>query len=188
MIYSMMGNIGEFFYTSNPLVTINRDNSADVLVQNREVFLKNYYVGGLPQKAGVVGLDFQLRNFWRLNVDVNAFADTYLDPNPDRRTREGVDLVDPIENPELFDKIVGQERLPGGVTVDLGVYKSIKVKDGQFIRINVNVSNVLNDTNIRTGGFEQLRYDFSEKDVDRFPSRYFYAFGTNFIASISYIF
>jgi hypothetical protein len=189
MIYlSMMGNIGEFFYTSNPLVTINRDNSADVLVQNREVFLKNYYVGGLPQKAGVVGLDFQLRNFWRLNVDVNAFADTYLDPNPDRRTREGVDLVDPIENPELFDKIVGQERLPGGVTVDLGVNRSIKVKDGQFIRINVNVSNVLNDTNIRTGGFEQLRYDFSEKDVDRFPSRYFYAFGTNFIASISYIF
>ncbi|MFZ1705752.1 MAG: TonB-dependent receptor [Saprospiraceae bacterium] len=184
----LMGNIAEYIYTSRPFVTINRDNSAEVLVENREVFLENYYVGGLPQKAAVIGLDMSFKKFWRVNIDVNGFTDTYIDPNPDRRTREGVDLVDPIENSELYNEIIGQERLPGGITLDLGVYKSWKVTDGQFIRFNANVSNVLNNTTIRNGGFEQLRYDFTEKDVDLFPTRYFYAFGTNYTVSVSYLF
>ncbi|MBK6364207.1 MAG: TonB-dependent receptor [Saprospiraceae bacterium] len=186
--FMVMGNVGEYFYTSRPLVTINRDNSSEVLVKNREVFLENYFVGGLPQKAAVVGLDIFLKDYWRVDLNVNAFADTYLDPNPDRRTSEGVDLVDPVNNAELYRTIVGQEKLPGGVTLDVGIFKSWRLKNRDFIRFNANISNVLNNKDIRTGGFEQLRYDFVEKDVDLFPSRYFYAFGTNYVVSLSYIF
>lgn len=184
----LMGNIAEYFYTSRPRVTINRDNSAEVLVSNREVFLENYYVGGLPQKAAVIGIDASLKRFWRINVDVNAFADTYIDPNPDRRTSEAVDLLDPVEDAALYQSIVGQEKLPGGITVDVGVYKSWKIADEQFLRFNANIANVLNNTDIINGGFEQLRFDFETKDVNRFPTRYFYAFGTNYTISLSYIF
>lgn len=185
---SLMGNLAEYFYTSRPRVTITRDNTAEVLADNREVFLNNYFVGGIPQKAGVIGLDFQLKDFWRFNVDLNAFADTYIDVNPDRRTSEAVDGVDPVENSALFQEIINQEKLPGGFTIDVGVYKSWKMFDDHFLRFNANVSNVLNNTNIISGGFEQLRFDFAEKDVNRFPSRYFYAFGTNYTISLSYLF
>lgn len=186
--FVLMGNLGEYFYTSRPRVTIARDNTSEILVENREVFLQNYFVGGLPQKAGVFGVDFSLKQFWRLNIDVNAFADTYIDVNPDRRTPEAVDGVNPTENPELYQEIIGQEKLPGAVTCDVGVYKSWRMFGDHFLRFNANVSNVLNNKNIVTGGFEQLRYDFAEKDVNTFPSRYFYAIGTNYTISLSYIF
>lgn len=82
----------------------------------------------MPQKAAVVGLDIFLKDYWRVDLNVNAFADTYLDPNPDRRTSEGVDLVDPVNNAELYRTIVGQEKLPGGVTLDVGIFKSWRLK------------------------------------------------------------
>jgi len=35
-----------------------------------------------------------------------------------------------------------------------------------------------------TVGYEQLRYDFAEKNVDKFPAKRFYAYGINFFASV----
>jgi hypothetical protein len=46
------------------------------------------------------------------------------------------------------------------------------------------VNNILNNTNIVSGGFEQLRFDFAEKNINKFPSKKFYAYGTNFFASV----
>ena len=50
--------------------------------------------------------------------------------------------------------------------------------------LNLGVSNVLNNQDLVTGGFEQLRYDFADKNVNKFPTRYTYAFGTTFFANI----
>ncbi len=49
---------------------------------------------------------------------------------------------------------------------------------------NVGVNNILNNQNIVTGGFEQLRYDYQLKDVSKFPNKQFYAYGLNYFASI----
>lgn len=49
---------------------------------------------------------------------------------------------------------------------------------------NVGVNNILNNTKIVSGGFEQLRYDFQNKDVNKFPNKSFYAYGLNYFASI----
>jgi hypothetical protein len=54
-----------------------------------------------------------------------------------------------------------------------------------FLLFNVSVNNILNNTNIVSGGYEQLRFDFAEKNVDKFPAKKFYAYGTNFQASIA---
>lgn len=185
---SLAGSVGEYYHTSRPLATISRDNSAEDFVQNRVIYIENYYVAGTPQVAGTLGFSYFSNKRWIFNLNVNAFAKNYLAFNPDRRTSEAIKGVDPSDGSGLFNQIIDQEKLPDAITVDLGVSKSYRLKDGSSFNFNLNVGNVLNKTNFITGGFEQLRFDVVDKDVNRFPPRYFYAFGTNFIFSIAYNF
>jgi len=50
---------------------------------------------------------------------------------------------------------------------------------------NVGVNNILNNQNIITGGFEQLRFDFNDRNINKFPPRLFYAYGANYFASVT---
>ncbi len=182
------GSVGEYVHTSRPLVTISRDNSAEDFVQDRVVYIKDYYVTGMPQVAGTVGFAYRSTKYWNWNLNVNGFAQNYLSFNPDRRTIEGVAPINPDTQAELLGKVKDQERLPDAITVDLSVGKSHRFRNGAYIRVNLNAGNILNNTNFKTGGFEQLRFDFVEKDVDRFPPRYFYSYGINYNLNVAYIF
>jgi len=181
-------SVGEYFHTSRPLVTISRDNSAEDFVKDRVVYIENFYVTGSPQIAGTVGVRYQSTKYWNFNLNVNGFAKNYLPFNPDRRTEEAVKDVYKYGENTLFSKIVDQEKLPDAFTVDFSVGKSYRFKDGAFLRVNLNMGNILNNTNFRTGGFEQLRYDIENKNVDKFPPRYFYAYGLNYNLNIAYVF
>jgi hypothetical protein len=185
---SAAGSVGEYYHTSRPLATISRDNSAEDYVQGRVVYVDNYYVTGSPQMAGTVGLGYASSRYWNFNLNVNGFAKNYLPFNPDRRTAEAVASVNPEAQSELFNQIIAQEKLPDAFTVDASIRKSHRFKDGAFLRVSLNASNILNNKNFITGGFEQLRFDYETKDVNRFPPRYFYAFGTNFNLNITYVF
>ena len=180
----LAGAHGEYIYTSRPSATITLDNNADVLDEGREVYLKNFYVPGTPQTAGSVGLNYRSPKFWFVNLNVNFFDRAYLDFNPDRRTEVGTELVVKDEQPELWNQILEQERLDPQMTVDIFAGKSWRIDD-YFIAFNLSASNLLNNTEFITGGFEQYRFDYEEKDINRFPPRYFYAFGTNFSANLS---
>ncbi|MCW5917508.1 MAG: hypothetical protein KIS82_09205, partial [Ferruginibacter sp.] len=61
-------------------------------------------------------------------------------------------------------------------------FKSMKKRT--YLVFNVGVSNILNNKDIVSGGYEQLRFDFAEKNVNKFPDKQFFAYGTNFFASI----
>jgi hypothetical protein len=61
-------------------------------------------------------------------------------------------------------------------------FKSLKKR--HFLVFNLGVNNILNNTNIVSGGFEQLRYDFAEKNTNKFPDKRFYAYGLNYFASV----
>ena len=182
------GSIGDYYHTSRPLATISRDNSAEDFVKDRTIYIQNYYVTGMPQIAGTVGLGYRSTKYWNFNVNVNGFAKNYLSFNPDRRSEEAVKNVYNGGEGSLYDQIIDQEKLPDAMTVDFSVGKSHRFKDGAFLRINLNVGNILNNTNFRTGGFEQLRFDFEDKDINRFPPRYFYAYGLNYNLNVAYVF
>jgi hypothetical protein len=62
------------------------------------------------------------------------------------------------------------------------------LKKRNYLVFNVGIKNLLNNKNIVSGGYEQLRFDFSGKDINKFPARRFYAYGINFFASIGYRF
>ncbi len=58
------------------------------------------------------------------------------------------------------------------------------MKRNTFFLINVGVSNILDNEELVSVGFEQLRYDFTDKDPNAFPSKYFYSFGRTYFVNL----
>ncbi len=176
---------GQSLYNSRPIATITRDNSEEVVAENKVVYLKNYRIGGMPQTAASIGLKYNSPKYWYAGANFNYFADIYLDPNPDRRTEEAIAGF--VESDPQWKEIIVQEQLDNGYTLNVYGGKSWKIrKYNSYLRLNVNVNNVLNNTSFKTGGFEQLRYDVT--DIDKFPPKYGYMYGLTYFAMVSYLF
>lgn len=81
----------------------------------------------------------------------------------------------------------------GGFMLDASIGKYIRLRNGKSISLNLSLTNILNNTDLRTGGFEQNRDD-NYKDGDarvyKFSknSKYFYAFPFNAFLNIGYRF
>lgn len=174
---------GEFIYDSRPNVTITQDNSTELLESNKTVYFKGFKIGGIPQTAGSIGLQYRSPKYWFVGVNFNYFTDIYLDANPDRRTKEA--LAPFVATDPQVSQVVDQTKLDDDYTVNLFAGKSWKIKE-YYLRVNINVNNVLNNTDFQTGGFEQLRYDAAE--IDRFPPKVGYMLGRTVFAMISFSF
>jgi hypothetical protein len=182
--------IGEHIYNSRQLASITQDNKDTVLAQNEIVYSENLHVAGGPQTAYTVGLSYNSKNYWWVAVNFNYFDNIYIDFNPSRRTLNGLDLVD--AGSETWKSILSQEKVDAQFTMDLRAGYSLKLnnqlkslKKQTFLRFFVSVTNVLNNKEMITGGFEQLRFDNDNKDVNRFAPKYFYAYGTTFFAGVT---
>lgn len=180
-------SIGRYYYTSRQNATVTVDNSAAVVSKDL-IYSENFRVP-TPQEAYTIGLDYRSPKFWFLNVNFNYFDNMWLDYNPLRRTEGAVSGVDPSD--PLWNTILGQEKLKSQYTLDAFAgyswlmnnrFKNMKRRT--FLVFNVGVNNILNNTDVVSGGFEQLRFDFAEKNVNKFPARRFYAYGLNYFASI----
>jgi hypothetical protein len=185
-------SIGQYIYTSRPDVYIFLDNVGQVLRQD-QAYLKNFKLPNVPQTAATVGLNYNSPKFWFANLNVNYFGRTWIDINPERRTSAALaytenpqfkeQIVDP--GSELWNKIVQQQQLPSSVTVNFFAGKSWKINKGTFVYLNLGVNNLLDNKKFISGGSEQFRFDYQDKNVDKYPNRYFYSFGRNYFASIA---
>jgi hypothetical protein len=175
----------EYLYNNRPKATIVRDNSREVVAEERTIYLQNYKIGGMPQTAGTIGVKYSAPKFWWVAANFNYLADIYLDPNPDRRTEEA--LVRYVSTDPQVAKIIDQVKLENGYTVNLSGGKSWRIKKyNSYLRLNANINNLFNNRSFITGGFEQLRYDAA--DIDRFPPKLGYAFGLNYFIMLTYQF
>mgnify|MGYP000756287896 FL=1 len=91
----------------------------------------------------------------------------------------------------LRKSAISQEEGKGGFMLDGSVGRLIRLKKGQ-ISINFSITNILNNRDIVTGGFEQSRSDYSNEKVRAYrfsknPKK-FYAFGPNGLLNIAYKF
>jgi len=187
-----VASIGQYYYTSRPHAIITADNSAEVL-QSETIYAKNFFVAGSPQKAYSLGLSYRGKKFWFANISWNVYDDIYIGFNPARRTSQAVDLVP--ENSQEWKDIISQEEanpdFKNKFTLDLSGGKSFKLNKERvrgynfFLVLNAGVNNLLNNRNMIVGGFEQLRFDFVEKNPDKFASKYFYNYGTTFFVSLT---
>jgi hypothetical protein len=180
--------IGQNIYTNRPKGTTIQDNDASQLSEETTIYQTNFYQANGPQSAYSLGLSYRNPHYWFVNINANYFANNYLQFNPMRRTTEavanedGTAAVEP--GSELWNKIIDQEKISDAFTLDLFGGKSWRVKNKYYIYFNAGVNNVLNNKNFKTGGYEQRRFDYLDKDVDKFPPKYFYGYGINYFVSL----
>ncbi|MCE3226871.1 MAG: TonB-dependent receptor [Bacteroidetes bacterium] len=176
---------GQFLYSNRPTAQSWQDNNNQQLFSGRTVYLENYKVGGSPQLVTGLGYRYNGKKFWSAGLNFNYFDQIYVDPNPDRRTAEAVSKHVDTETQE-YHEIIDQERLDSYYTVNLTGYKSFRIAKKYFLNINLSINNLLNNTNIITGGVEQLRWDQSR--VSKFPNRYWYMQGLTYMATVNFNF
>lgn len=182
--------VGQSFYTNNPDISIYNDNSPTMVAAKRNVYIKNYYLGVGPQSIYSLGFKYNSRKYWHANLNLNYMDRNYVEINPGRRTQEATDLVNPTS--QQWKDILNQERLPSAFTVDINAGKSFNLskylrfmKSRTLLNLNVGVNNLLNNTNIKTTGYEQLRFDYNNANSLKFPNKYIYGYGTTFYITLA---
>ena len=188
-----VASIGEFVYTDRPVATITQDNKDTLLADGATVYSKNLRVAGGPQKAYTLGLSYRSKKFWSVYTNFNYFTNMYTDFNPARRTLSSLQLVDSSD--PRFVQILSQEKLPAQFTMDASFSYSWKVnnrikslKNNTFLVFNVGVQNILNNQDITGLAYEQLRFDTTTRDINKFPAKYAYSYGATYFASITFRF
>lgn len=169
---------GQHLYNSRPTASIYRDNSAELIDEDKVVYLRNYKIGGMPQSAASVGLKYSGKNYWFAGVNFNYFMDIFLDPSPDRRTEEAVATF--VESDPQWNETIDQTRLDNGYSLNLIGGKSFRIGD-YYLSLFGNITNVTNNRNFVTGGFEQLRFD--KTNTNKFPPKVSYMYGINYFVS-----
>ena len=178
--------LGQYTYDSRPNVTIVRDNDSEIIQENEPVYVKNFYVDGTPQTALALGLEYRSPRYWWVEVTGSYFNDIYLSFNPARRTELAVAGLDPNSpyGSAKIAEITNQEKLPEAYVLDIKGGKSWRIND-YYVSLFFVVSNILDNREVITGGYEQLRFDYDELDVNKFPSVYFYMYGTTYFTSLT---
>jgi hypothetical protein len=181
---SLAGTVAEYVYTNRPEATVSYDNGSQP-DRTQTVYFKNYYVGGTPQTAGTVGIH-AFYNYWFFDLNLNGFDRIYIDPSPIKRTEAVLDFVTdtPEEKIAAAKKITNQEKFEGGFTLDASIGKSLRLNKKYTLNINAQVANILNNTKLKTGGFEQSRFDYTTFNVDKYPNKYYYAQGFNCFVNV----
>ena len=173
--------LGQYIYTSRPNVTVGSDNEIELQNENDVVYYKNYYVEGTPQTAASLGIRYNSPKFWWVEFSGSYYDRNYLSMNPARRTSTAIAGIDPntVFGKELINEITSEQKLPADFTLDITGGKSWRIKK-YYISLYARVNNLLDNQEIRTGGYEQLRFDYVEKDVDKFAPVYYYMYGRTY--------
>lgn len=187
---------GRYVYTSNPNVTQTIDNSERIVLENQKVYWKGYRVARTPQLASSVGLQWRGPDYLFIGLDLNYFDGMFISMNPLRRTdyaMVGMDLSTP-EGVAAMRQMSDQERFPGAFILNASVGKSWSFDRKYYLGVNLNVNNLLNNRNIKSGGYEQMRLS-ANKDASGnimsytpFDSKYFYLYGINYMINVYFRF
>lgn len=173
-------------------------------------------VSGTPLTALSLGVSYNVDG-WFFEANLSYYDRVYVDFSEYRRlsnvlenyiSTSSTELVYDVTKKELnqdggilFDQegnIVGtyaaeQEKFDGGFMLDASIGKYIRLKKGRTLSINLSFQNITNNTNLRTGGYEQNRDDYYNTGVAKAytfskNSKYYYANSFNFFLNIGFKF
>jgi hypothetical protein len=174
-----IGNVGKYTYTNNPKGTTSCENGSQADTQ-QSVNYDGYKVSGQPQTALSFAVSYFHPSMWFFDTNVNYYDNNYVDLTPVRKETAVLTKI---------PQFAAQEKFNSSVVWDASIGKLIYFKNRTSLNINLSVQNMLNDKNIKTGGFEQGRYDDSTTlDATKYPNKYFYLQGVNFFLNIGYKF
>ncbi|MDR3705974.1 MAG: TonB-dependent receptor [Paludibacteraceae bacterium] len=171
-------SIGQYKYTSRPTAVTSYENGSNPDT-TQTVYLKNFNVSGSPQTASTVGLKFSLPHSWYVGANANYGGHSYIDMYYTRRTSSAISYG--MTETQITD-ISSQEELKGGYTFDASVGKSWKVMHRYFFNASLMVNNLLNNTSIQSGGYEQSRENTTTNEF--FSSKYSYSYGRTWMLTL----
>ena len=194
---------GDYIYTSNPKMYQTYDNNASIVEETWGVTIpywkshpgldgktKKHYVAGSPQFAASVGLNWNYK-YWFVDADVDYFDKAYLDMNPLYRTDMATAGGDKIATLEEVNYMASQEKFDAVYLVNLSIGKSWYIHYKYQLGFSLNIKNLLNKKDVKTGGYEQTRLVDNTVNKDRyyrFDSKYFYNSGINYMLNVYFRF
>lgn len=190
-----IGTFSNAEYINNPNATLTYENESESTPD--KVYAKGMKDSGTPLSAYSLGLDYSV-NGWFFNVNGNYYHRGFIDFSTYRRLASILEknassgTVDENGNP-VGVQVPEQEEFKGGFMLDASIGKFIRLKKGRTLSLNLTVNNVLNNTNMKTGGYEQSRddsYDDGRERPYQFSkhSKYYYAQGINAFMNIGFRF
>jgi len=199
---SLIGTISEAKILDNS--DVRYMNSTSGKYTDETVYNKDMREAGTPLTAASLGLSYHSGG-WFIDLSCNYYDRIYLSYAPSYRytstlkARQAAyvahnNATDPVydNNGNILKSALEQSKGHGGFMLDGSIGRSIYLKHGS-LSINFMVTNILNNRNITTGGFEQSRSDYTNAGnirsykFSKNPFK-FYAYGTNGMLNIAYKF
>lgn len=191
----MIGQMSEAKYTDNTAVRYMNSTSAEYI--DDICYNKDMRENGTPLTALSLGLSYHSGG-WFIDLNGNYYDRIYLSYSPSFRYGTALknrqeafgDVYDAEDNikPGILDQAEGK----GGFMLDASIGRNIRLKKGS-LSINLTLTNILNNQDIVTGGYEQSRSDYTQSGNQRTykfsknPMK-FYAYGTNGMLNLTYKF
>ena len=191
-----VGSYGDYKVTNNPDVATYDDQNG---YRGKDFWgtakIKDYKIAGTPQKAASLGIRYNSPKYWWIGVSGNFLADQYLDFSALNKT--AVLYTNPATNdnyagvtPELISQMTAQKKFDDQFMLNANVGKSFLF--GKYrMGVSVSVTNILNNRDYVTGGFEQGRivnFPDALQELNRatphFGPKLWYDRGTQFFANV----
>ncbi len=190
---NVLGFYGDAKYVSNTNVVYMLSTSAE---RNSDVCLnKGMRESGTPLAAASIGLNYRIKG-WYLNVTGNYYDRIYLSYSPCMRYQTTLATAGNVNNDGSYD-VPDQAKGDGGFMLDASIGHSFRIAH-RPLNVNLTLTNITNNRDITTGGYEQSRSDYSTNSTtgtttsrtysfSNNPKKY-YAQGFNFMLNINYRF
>jgi hypothetical protein len=173
-------------YTEGGTVVYEKDLDGKYIVTGEQ----KHYVPSTPQLASSLGLNYRTNSYWFFELDGQFFANSYLDMNPLYRTVMAVAGPDNEATPMEIEYMAAQEKFAPVFLLNASVGKSWYIDRKYNFGFSLNLQNITNNRNVKTGGYEQTRLIDSESHQRyyRFDSKYFYMQGINYMLNLYFRF
>ncbi|MDR0371496.1 MAG: TonB-dependent receptor [Prevotellaceae bacterium] len=181
----------DYRYVKDAMGVLSWENGSEKDTAPHRVAIKNLKINSGPQLAANITLDYFHPKMWFADITLNYYDNNYLDFAPNRRVADNMSKF--YTTPEIYDALGAQEKLKGGFMLDASIGKLIYLKNRQSLNFNLSLSNLLNNTEMITGGYQQARIpmaggNLNTKGLNHFPNKYYYAWGFNFFFHVGYKF
>lgn len=151
---------------------------------------QKHYVPSTPQLATHLALNYRTNSYWFFEINGQFYANSYLDMNPLYRTQMAVAGPDGIASPTEIEYMAAQEKFAPVFLLNASAGKSWYFQRKYNFGFSLELKNITNNRNVKTGGYEQTRLiDGAGADrYYRFDPKYFYMSGINYMLNIYFRF
>ena len=137
-------------------------NSTKAIYVDDIVMNKGMHEASTPLTAASLILSYNSGG-WFIDLKGNYYDRIYLSYSPSYRYQSTLTTMGNVNNDGTYD-VPAQAEGNGGFMLDASIGKSYRLKGGRQLSINLSLTNILNNIDICTGGYEQSRSDYTVKE------------------------